>query len=188
MAKLIQALTLDCRERTTGTISTRDLLRRLFFSPGHRAVATYRVAVQLRESVPWVGVGRLVAALLISRMGRVPGVEFGSRDVAGIGLHMPHPHDIVIGRGARIGSRVTIFNGVTLGARRAPDEQDQGPRRYPVIEDDVVLYAGCKVLGPITIGCGSVVGANAVVLDSCPPGSVMVGVPAVSVDTDGEIH
>ena len=87
---------------------------------------------------------------------------------------------IVVGAGSRVGQRVTIYNGVTLGARilLADDSEKDTLARYPVIDDDVTIFTGAKILGPIRIGPKSVVGANAVVLDSFPENSVLVGVPA----------
>lgn len=92
------------------------------------------------------------------------------------GLFVAHPHGVVIGEGVTIGKKVTLYNGVTLGAVTRGTPQ-QG-RRYPIIENDVILYTGAKILGPVTIGNGAVVGANAVVLKDVPPGRIAVGVPA----------
>jgi len=80
-----------------------------------------------------------------------------------------------------VGKNLTVYNGVTLGARRLKDLDDDGSGdqdRYPTVEDDVTIFSGAKVLGPVTIGKGSTIGANAVVLDSFPPKSVIAGVPA----------
>lgn len=93
-----------------------------------------------------------------------------------VGLRVAHTQNIVIGEGVQVGRNVTIYNGVTLGAAiRRPSDDD---RRYPSIEDDVTIYTGAKILGPIVIRSGAIVGANAVVLEDVPPGYVAVGVPA----------
>ncbi len=78
---------------------------------------------------------------------------------------------VVVHARARIGRNVTIAQGVTIGGRSRSAE-------VPVIEDDVYLAAGSKILGAITIGAGSVVGANAVVIQDVPPRSIVAGVPA----------
>jgi serine O-acetyltransferase len=80
---------------------------------------------------------------------------------------------VVVGETAEVGDDVMLYHGVTLGGR-----QREGGTRHPTIEDGVAVGAGAKVLGPITIGAGSVIGANAVVTKDAPPDSVLVGVPA----------
>jgi len=109
-----------------------------------------------------------------------PGVEINCREDVGAGLRIAHAHDIVIGAGARIGRNVTLYNGVTLGARRYEDAEEGAydSSRYPIIEDGVTVFSGAKVLGPVTIGKNCIVGANSVVLESFPEDSVLAGVPA----------
>lgn len=84
----------------------------------------------------------------------------------------------VIHRRARIGSRVNIGSGVTIGGRA-------GFLQAPIIEDEVMIGSGAKILGPITIGRGASIGANAVVLSDVPPFGVAVGVPAKVVKIAG---
>jgi serine O-acetyltransferase len=79
---------------------------------------------------------------------------------------------VVIGETAEIGADVTLYHGVTLGGTSL----EKG-KRHPTLGDQVVVGAGAKILGAITIGEGSRVGANAVVVNSVPPNSVVVGVP-----------
>lgn len=102
------------------------------------------------------------------------GVEINCREPIGFGISFPHPHDIVIGREALIGERVTIFNGVTLGGRKGPN----GMTGYPTIESDCIIYPGAKILGGITLGQGAMVAANSVVLQSVPAYGVVGGIPA----------
>jgi serine O-acetyltransferase len=87
-------------------------------------------------------------------------------------LFIDHGMGVVIGETAEIGCNVTLYHGVTLGGVST----HQG-KRHPTIEDDVVIGAGAKILGAITIGKESRIGANAVVVKSVPPNSVVVGVP-----------
>lgn len=84
---------------------------------------------------------------------------------------------VVVHARTRIGRNVTISQGVTIGGRNRSVE-------VPVIEDDVYLAPGSKILGPITVGFGSVVGANAVVVHDVPPRSIVAGVPARVLRTD----
>jgi serine O-acetyltransferase len=86
----------------------------------------------------------------------------------------PHPVGIVIGDGAVIGHGVRIYQNVTLGLTQ------NGVGGYPTIEDDVSIYAGAVVIGGITVGAGSVIGANAIVSRDVPAGSVVVGYNKVS--------
>jgi serine O-acetyltransferase len=103
------------------------------------------------------------------------GIECTAKCDVGPGLLLPHTSGTVIGAG-NIGANVTIFQGVTLGAL----ELDMGfdPSRRPILSDGVVVGAGAKILGGISVGQGAVIGANAVVLQSIPTGGVAVGIPA----------
>lgn len=102
-------------------------------------------------------------------------LEVPARLEIGPGLVIPHPQGTVLGA-SRIGANATIFHQVTLGGRVADFGYD--PATRPVIGDDVTLSVGAKILGPVTLGDGCVVGANAVVLKNVPPGALAVGVPA----------
>jgi serine O-acetyltransferase len=103
------------------------------------------------------------------------GLEVSTRCEIGPGIFLPHPSGTVIGAW-RIGSNVTIFQGVTLGAK----ELDMGfdLRLRPDVGDNVVLGAGSKILGGIHIGDNVTVGANSVVVNSVEAGSTVVGIPA----------
>ncbi len=103
------------------------------------------------------------------------GLEVSPKCEIGPGVFFAHPVGCVIGAW-RIGSKVTIFGGVTLGAKQADMRFD--PAQRPVIGNNVVLGAGCKVLGPVCIADNVTVGANAVVIESVAPDATVVGVPA----------
>ncbi|WP_243076866.1 serine O-acetyltransferase EpsC [Microbacterium sp. SS28] len=96
-----------------------------------------------------------------------PGATIGRR------FFIDHGMGVVIGETAEVGDDVMLYHGVTLGGRTR-----DGGKRHPTIGDGVAVGAGAKVLGPITIGAGSVIGANAVVTKDAPADSVLVGVPA----------
>ena len=88
----------------------------------------------------------------------------------GPGLWIPHPNDIMIGACAKIGKNVTIYNGVTLvGLKEHP--------HLPCLEDNVIVYTGAKIIRPITVGEGSVIGALALCTHDIPAQSVMYGIP-----------
>ncbi|HUW32207.1 MAG TPA: serine O-acetyltransferase EpsC [Planctomycetota bacterium] len=115
---------------------------------------------------------------LLSAVARVlTGIEIAPSASIGAGLLIVHGSGVAIEAGARIGARVTIYQGVGIGRR-------YGDRAYdglPTIGDDVQIFAGAKILGPVTIGSRSRVGANAVVMRSFPDDTTIAGVPAHSV-------
>jgi serine O-acetyltransferase len=136
----------------------------LFTSNGLRATLIYRLG-------RWATVSRipLLPTFLQQLNISLHGIEiYSSVDIAP-GLYMPHTVGSVV-FAKRIGRGVTLQGGITVG-------QASGPGN-PVIEERAFLGAGCRVLGPIQIGEGATVGANAVVLDTVPAGAVAVGVPA----------
>jgi serine O-acetyltransferase len=100
------------------------------------------------------------------------GIEIHPAARIGSGFFIDHGMGVVIGETAEIGHNVTLYHGVTLGGVSL----EKG-KRHPTLEDNVVVGAGAKILGAITIGKGSRIGANAVVVRNVPPDSVVVGVP-----------
>jgi serine O-acetyltransferase len=103
------------------------------------------------------------------------GIEVPASLVIAGGLVLPHTIGTVLGARA-IGANVTIFHQVTLGATTADFAYD--PDKRPLIEDDVTIGVGAKVLGKLVLGRGCTIGANAVVLQSVPAGATAVGIPA----------
>jgi serine O-acetyltransferase len=116
---------------------------------------------------------RLLARLISTLNRFFTGIEIHPAAVIGPGLLIDHGTGVVVGETAEIGEEVTIYQGVTLGGTG----KTKG-KRHPTIGSRVVLGAGCKILGAITVGDGAVVGANAVVLKDVPPHCTAVGVPA----------
>ena len=112
-------------------------------------------------------------ARALSQFGRsLTGIEIHPGAVLGPGFFIDHGMGVVIGETAEIGADVTLYHGVTLGGTSL----EKG-KRHPTIGDRVVIGAGAKVLGALTIGEDSRIGANAVVVRSVPSNSVVVGVP-----------
>ncbi len=112
----------------------------------------------------------LVNHLLRRVQSVVFGIELGNDIELGPGVFFVHPVGIVVGGTARVGARVRFMGSNTVGTAK-----DNG---CPVIEDDVVVGAGARVLGPVRVGARAVIGANAVVLADIPPDGVAVGIPA----------
>ena len=133
----------------------RLALESLVFKAGFQAVVLYRISHLLGES-GWIRCAWMVARINLLLTGA--DIEFSAR--IGPGLLVPHPSGIVIGRGTRIGSGATIYQGVTCGIRGWTSGAASG---YPSIGDDVVLFARASVLGGIRVGDRAVVGAHALV-------------------------
>ena len=135
--------------------------------PGLHALYIHKLARWFwGHGLRWFGratshVGRLLTGIEIH-----PGAQIGRR------LFIDHGMGVVIGETAEIGDDVTLYHGVTLGGT----SWDKG-KRHPTLGKGVVIGAGAKVLGPITIGDGAKIGANAVVLKDVPANAVVVGVP-----------
>ena len=171
--------TIDLYARSNRRFGAGALLRKLIFNCGYRVVVYYRIATYLGKVRFPRRLAALMGSLILVRLCRVPGVEIRMKDEIGAGILMYHPHDIVLGVGCRIGRNVTIYNGVTLGARtlKTIDENKEVGGRYPVIENGVTIFAGAKIIGPVTIGENSIVGTNSVVNRSFPANSVIAGSP-----------
>ena len=138
--------------------------------PGIMAIAYYRLAHELHLlGVPLIA--RMISEIAHSQTGIEihPGAQIGPR------FFIDHGTGVVIGETAIIGQNVRLYQAVTLGAKRFPvDEKGalvKGIARHPIVEDDVVIYAGATILGRITIGKGSTIGGNVWLTRSVPPGS-----------------
>lgn len=114
---------------------------------------------------------RFFIARLISQIARfMTGIEIHPGATIGKGLFIDHGMGVVIGETAEIGDNVILYHGVTLGGTG----KDKG-KRHPTVKDGAIIGAGSKILGPITLGENSKVGANTVVLKDVPAGATAVG-------------
>ena len=121
---------------------------------------------------------RVVAKIVALLNRQVFGVECATQTEIGPGLYFPHTGGIVIGA-ERLGARCTVYHQVTFGAQTIDMPFTPGLR--PIVGDDVIVAAGAKVLGGVTIGDHAIVGANAVVVHDIFPRSVVGGIPAVPI-------
>jgi serine O-acetyltransferase len=139
----------------------------VLFYPGLHAVWMHRAA-------HWLWQRRLrLLALAVARLARwFTGIEIHPAARIGSRLFIDHGMGVVIGETAEVGTDVTIYHGVTLGGVSL----SRG-KRHPTVEDHVVIGAGAKVLGAITVGRNSRIGANAVVVKDVEPDRVVVGIP-----------
>ena len=138
--------------------------------PGITAIIHHRLAHVLhRLGVPLIA--RIIAEIAHSATGIDihPGADIGGS------FFIDHGTGVVIGETAVIGQRVRLYQAVTLGAKRFPANENgslvKGNARHPIVEDDVVIYAGATILGRVTIGRGSIIGGNVWLTRSVPPGS-----------------
>jgi len=148
--------------------AARNVLEVLLCYPGLHAVWVHRITHRL-----WKGGFKLLARLISQIARSLTGVEIHPGATIGHNFFIDHGMGVVIGETAEIGDNVTLYHGVTLGGTSL-----QKAKRHPTIEDHVVIGAGAKVLGAITIGAHSRIGANAVVTKNVPPYAIMAGNPA----------
>ncbi|HOW91307.1 MAG TPA: serine O-acetyltransferase, partial [Anaerolineaceae bacterium] len=147
--------------------AARSTAELLLAYPGLHAVWAHRTEHWLWEH------GLKLLARWLSHVTRfMTGIEIHPGAQIGRGFFIDHGMGVVIGETAVIGKCVTLYHGVTLGGTSL----EKG-KRHPTLEDEVVVGAGAKILGNITIGAHSRIGANAVVVRSVPPNSVVVGIP-----------
>lgn len=151
-----------------GDPSAKSIDEIIFCYPGFAALIRHRIAHRLYLS------GAVIIARIISEMSHSetsidihPGAEIGE------GFFIDHGTGVVIGETAIIGRNVRLYQSVTLGARRFESDEKgvlvKGNPRHPVIEDEVIIYAGATILGRVTIGKGSSIGGNVWLTESIPP-------------------
>ncbi len=137
--------------------------------PGVHAVWVYRVAHRM-----WREPGLRLPARLLSQFARfLTGIEIHPGAQLGRRLFIDHGMGVVVGETAMVGDDVVLFHGSTLGGKSM-----RRGKRHPTLGDGVVVGAGAKILGPVWVGDGARIGANAVVVKDVPAGAVAVGVPA----------
>jgi serine O-acetyltransferase len=155
--------------------AAKSMAEILFLYPGIKAMFFYRIGHSL------VKIGVPFFPRLVSEIARfITGIDIHPGAQIGRGLIIDHGMGVVIGETAIVGDDVIIYQGVTLGGTSL-----EPTKRHPTIEDRVVIGAGAKVLGNITIGSGSRLGANSVVIESCPPNSTVVGIPGRIIQRGG---
>jgi serine O-acetyltransferase len=147
--------------------AARSVFEVLFCYPGFHAIFFYRIA-------HWFWTKRMYfIGRLLSHVGRFftgieihPGAKIGKR------FFIDHGMGVVVGETAEVGDNVLLYHGVTLGGTSW-----KKVKRHPTIGSNVVIGAGAKILGPITVGNNTRIGANSVVVNDVPPNSIVVGIP-----------
>jgi serine O-acetyltransferase len=169
--RLLASLRNDVRSAIERDPAARSSLEIVLLYPGLHALWGHRIAHRL-----WSSNHKLTGRLLSQFIRNLTGVEIHPGAIIGQGLFIDHGMGVVIGETAEIGADVTLYHGVTLGGTSL----EKG-KRHPTIGDRVVVGAGAKILGAITIGDDTRIGANAVVVKSVPANSVVVGVPGQNI-------
>lgn len=160
----------DIKAAYEGDPAARNVDEVLVCYPGIMAITHYRLAHVLH------GLGVPLIARMISEIAHsATGIEIHPGAHIGGSFFIDHGTGVVIGETAIIGQNVRLYQAVTLGAKRFPVDENgtlvKGNLRHPIVEDDVVIYAGATILGRITIGRGSTIGGNVWLTRSVPPGS-----------------
>lgn len=160
----------DAQAAYQGDPAARAESETIFCYPSIRALINHRVAHELYKlGVPLIP--RIISESAHSETGIDihPGAEIGEK------FFMDHGTGIVIGETTIIGKNVRLYQGVTLGAKSFPLDKDghpiKGVPRHPIVEDDVIIYAGATILGRINIGKGSTIGGNVWLTDPVPAGT-----------------
>ena len=160
----------DIRAAYEGDPAAKSLDEVVFCYPGITAITHHRLAHAL------YGLGCEVLARIIAEIAHAQtGIDLHPGATIDESFFIDHGTGVVIGETARLGKRVRLYQGVTLGAKSFPLDEDgspiKGQPRHPIVEDDVVIYAGATILGRVTIGAGSTIGGNVWLTRSVPPDS-----------------
>lgn len=159
----------DVQAAYAGDPAATSIAEIMLCYPGTIAILHYRLAHQLHK----MG-SPFIARMICDISHTLTGIDIHPAAQIGGSFFIDHGTGVVIGETAIIGERVRLYQHVTLGAKRFPADASgaliKGTPRHPIVEDDVVIYAGATILGRITIGAGSTVGGNVWLTQSVPPG------------------
>jgi serine O-acetyltransferase len=156
--------------------AARSRLEVLLCYPGVHALGLHRLAHRLWRA------GRVIPARFVSHVSRfLTGIEIHPAARLASGVFIDHGMGVVIGETAEVGENVTLYQGVTLGGTSLKRD-----KRHPTLGRNVVVGTGAAVMGAITVGDGTRIGAGSVVVKDVPPGSVVVGVPGKVISRDGK--
>lgn len=160
----------DVQAALAGDPAATSVAEIMLCYPGTIAILYHRLAHRLHQlGAPFIA--RLIADIAHS----TTGIDIHPAAQIGASFFIDHGTGVVIGETAIIGQHVRLYQAVTLGAKRFPADASgaliKGVPRHPIVEDDVVIYAGATILGRITIGAGSTIGGNVWLTQSVPPGS-----------------
>jgi serine O-acetyltransferase len=168
LPRIRSILATDVRAAFEGDPAAKSYDEIIFSYPGLRAITVYRVAHQLfQQGVP------LMPRIMTEYAHHQTGIDIHPGASIGQSFFIDHGTGVVIGETTRIGNRVRLYQGVTLGALSLPKDEVESLRRkkrHPTVEDDVIIYAQATILGGATvIGARAVIGGNVWLTESVPP-------------------
>lgn len=169
--------------RSTNNPSKKEAFKMLITNASFKMTFWFRIGSWLEGKSSWRVLYYMVFWHYKKLMYKT-GIQLPIGTRIGGGLQFKHFNGIVINNNAIIGCNVTIFNDVTIGVNMSPHTNGIPP----VISDNVVLCTGAKVIGSVTIGANSIIGANSVVTKDIPEGSVAVGAPAKVLQKNGRAY
>jgi len=177
----------DIKSAYEGDPAAKSVDEVLVCYPGTQAIIHYRIAHVLHDlGLP------LIARIITELAHSATGIDIHPGAVIGENFFIDHGTGVVIGETAIIGKHVRIYQAVTLGAKRFPTDEHGNPlkgnARHPIVEDDVVIYAGATILGRITIGRGSAIGGNVWLTRSVPAGSNIIQAQMLATPLDVTTH
>ncbi|MFB9289206.1 serine O-acetyltransferase EpsC [Pseudoduganella plicata] len=160
----------DVQAAYAGDPAATSIAEIMLCYPGTIAILHYRLAHRLHQ----LG-SPFIARMMCDISHSLTGIDIHPAAQIGASFFIDHGTGVVIGETAILGERVRLYQHVTLGAKRFPADASgmliKGTPRHPIVEDDVVIYAGATILGRITIGAGSTIGGNVWLTQSVPPNS-----------------
>ena len=173
LPEMRRILSTDVTAMYNGDPAAQNKAEVILCYPAIRAICNYRIAHKLLElDVP------LIPRIITEMAHSETGIDIHPGAVIGEYFAIDHGTGVVIGATSVIGNRVKLYQGVTLGARSFPLDENNNPikgiARHPIIEDDVIIYSNATILGRITIGKGAVIGGNIWVTENVAPGERLV--------------
>jgi serine O-acetyltransferase len=173
LPELLGVLDEDIRAAYEGDPAATGYDEVIFCYPGFRALMIQRIAHELHLlEVPWL------PRIMTEYAHRLTGIDIHPGAQIGRNFFIDHGTGVVIGETTLIGRNVRLYQGVTLGGYRFRKDEEghllRGYRRHPTLEDGVIIYSNASVLGPITVGAGSVIGANVILTRDVDPGTTVM--------------
>lgn len=148
----------------------------ILFLPSHNSIFLCRQVLKAYKNKH-----KVISKLLRNKLLYKYGIHLGLSCSIGENLKFPHPNGIIIGEGVIIGKNCTVYHQVTLGKKSGNLDNKED---YPIIGDNVTIFAGAKIIGNVIIGDNSIIGANSVVLTDVEPNSLYVGIPAKKINKE----